>query len=185
MAEATNKFSFFESFYEAASELPDDQRLAFYDALTSYAFDGAEPELTGVLKVAWALAKPNIDSSIKRSKTNAENATKATAKTVAKTTAKATAKATVKTNPSMDMDKDMDRDKDRDMDMEANGNELSEAHSRFASASDGAAAAGASPPSANPHCPMCDSLLNFDVRSGRFKCPVCGDSFAPEKARFR
>lgn len=183
MADAINKFSFFESFGEAAMELPDDQRLAFYDALVMYAFHGVEPEFTGILKVAWALAKPNIDTSIKRSKTNAENARKATAettaKTVAKTTAKANGKANAEAKPSKD--KDMDRDKDRDMEMEADGKEPSEVPFQSARASVGAAAVRTAPPqreeSLSPHCPLCEVLLKFDAKRGKWTCPNCLDDF--------
>lgn len=53
----------------------------------------------------------------------------------------------------------------------------------------GAAAVETAPPDAekgtNPYCPMCDSLLSFDVTNNVFKCPVCGDSFKAEKVTFR
>lgn len=58
-------FNFYESFYRAASEcgLSDAERLAFYDAMCAWAFDGAEPELEGAAKVAFTLARPNIEAS--------------------------------------------------------------------------------------------------------------------------
>lgn len=58
-------FNFYESFYRAASEcgLSDAERLAFYDAMCAWAFDGTEPELEGAAKVAFTLARPNIEAS--------------------------------------------------------------------------------------------------------------------------
>lgn len=186
MAEV-NKFSFFESFGEAAAVLPDEQRLAFYDALVAYAFRGEEPDFDGILKVAWALARPNIDSSIKRSKTNSENARKAkvetTEKTVAKTTAKTTAKATAKTKPS----KDKDKEKDRDMDKEEFV-PLERTNSSKNGASAATAAAGAAPPPRNeakPFCPMCDTPLWKNTQTGNYRCGKCFDEYAEDKAAWR
>lgn len=52
----------YRSFWEAAQALPDKDRLAFWDAVIGYALDGVEPELSGMAKVAFILARPNIDS---------------------------------------------------------------------------------------------------------------------------
>lgn len=184
MAEV-NKFSFFESFGEAAAVLPDEQRLAFYDALVAYAFRGEEPDFDGILKVAWALARPNIDSSIKRSKTNSENARKAKAETTAKTTAKAVAKTTAKTKPSKDMDKD--KDKDRDMDKEEFV-PLERTNSSDNCASAATAAAGAAPPprkESKPFCPMCDTPVWKNTQTGRYRCGTCFDEYDEGKAVWR
>ena len=63
------KFAFFESFWEAAKDLDDKNRLAFYDAIADYAFTGAEPDFKGVMGTIWKLVKPNIDSSFKGQQT--------------------------------------------------------------------------------------------------------------------
>lgn len=57
-------FTFYKSFYEAAQEMPDKDRLAFYDAVIKYAFTGAETPLKGIAKMAFTLAKPNLDSGL-------------------------------------------------------------------------------------------------------------------------
>jgi len=56
-------FTFFRSYYEAAKELTDKQRLAFYDAIIQYGIDGEERDLKGVAKAMFALVKPTLDKS--------------------------------------------------------------------------------------------------------------------------
>ena len=69
MSEKVTKFSFFESFWDAASDLDDRNRLALYDAICAYAFTGCEPDFKGIMSTIWKLVKPNIDSSIKGQRT--------------------------------------------------------------------------------------------------------------------
>lgn len=57
-------FPFYESFLDGAQELPDDQRLQFYDAIARYALKDESPYLTGLALMCWRFAKPNIDSFI-------------------------------------------------------------------------------------------------------------------------
>ena len=60
-------FSFYRSDYEAAKDLPTKEDQAdFLMAICSYIFDGVEPEITGVASAMFKLAKPNLDTSIKR-----------------------------------------------------------------------------------------------------------------------
>ena len=55
---------FYRSFAEAARNVPDEDRLAFYDALFDYAFNGEEPEdVTGVAMALFTIAKANIDAN--------------------------------------------------------------------------------------------------------------------------
>ena len=61
-------FTFFRSYYEAAKELDDEQRLAFYDAIMAYALDNEEANLKGVSKSCFVLAKPVLDKSKAKSK---------------------------------------------------------------------------------------------------------------------
>ena len=72
MASDDNKvlkgFTFFRSYYEAALELPDKQRLAFYDAVIAYGLNGEESELTGLEKAMFSLTKPNLDASRSKSR---------------------------------------------------------------------------------------------------------------------
>ena len=60
---------FYQSYYDMAQHMSDDQRHKFYDAVLYYAFDGSIPDFGGdvLLEVAWLNVRPNIDSSIKRS----------------------------------------------------------------------------------------------------------------------
>lgn len=60
-------FPFFRSFYEAAAVLPDTDRLAFYDAITEYGLNGnIPPNLGGMAKALFVMAKPNLDNSRKQ-----------------------------------------------------------------------------------------------------------------------
>ena len=61
----------------AIRPLPDDQRLAIYDAIMDYAFCGKEPEdMSPILNGYFILLRPNIDSSAKRYSASVENGKK-------------------------------------------------------------------------------------------------------------
>lgn len=60
-------FWFLRSYYEAAQELPKDQQADFFMAICKYALDGEEPDIHGVAGAMFRLAKPNIETSLKRS----------------------------------------------------------------------------------------------------------------------
>ena len=60
-------FSFYRSYYEAAKDLPSKEDQAdFLMAICSYIFDGVDPEIQGVASAMFKLAKPNLDTSVKR-----------------------------------------------------------------------------------------------------------------------
>lgn len=62
-----NGFLMLPSYYNAIRPLPDEQRLALYDAIMDYVFGGKEPEdLSPILNGYFVLLRPNIDSSAKR-----------------------------------------------------------------------------------------------------------------------
>jgi len=65
-------FTFFRSFYESAVELPDDQRLAFYDALISFGLDGIEPPVSGIAKSLFVLVRPILAKSAVRAKAGSQ-----------------------------------------------------------------------------------------------------------------
>lgn len=111
----TEQLTFFESYFDAIEDFDDADRLALYDGLMRYVFRGEEPEFDGFKATAWKLIRPNVDKSLKRSRTNRDNAAKATGKA----TAKATEKATV--SLGKDKEKDKDRDKEKDMDLDSAG----------------------------------------------------------------
>ena len=58
-----NGFTFYRSYFEAAQELSDKQRLVLYDALMQYALNDTEPELSGIPKAMFILIKPTMDTS--------------------------------------------------------------------------------------------------------------------------
>lgn len=57
---------FYRSFYDAAQLMGDDDRLALYDAVMGYCFSGDEGDLSGVVAVAFALIKPQIDANSRK-----------------------------------------------------------------------------------------------------------------------
>lgn len=172
MGEPINKFSFFASFYEAAQDLDDEKRLAFYDAITSYAFAGKEPDFEGVMSTIWKLAKPNIDSSVNGQRTGGKGGRPKKGNPPSK--------PPVKTTPETDKDMDRDREKDRDMEMDALEIDPLDQSISNASASVGAAAAEAAPP---PRCPDCGGPMWFDVKGGSWRCQdsSCGSAMEPKK----
>lgn len=60
-------FWFLRSYYEAAKELPKEAQADFFMAVCSYALDGIDPEIHGVAGAMFQLARPNIETSLKRS----------------------------------------------------------------------------------------------------------------------
>lgn len=176
MGEPINKFSFFASFYEAAQDLDDEKRLAFYDAITSYAFAGEEPDFEGVMSTIWKLAKPNIDSSV--------NGQRAGGKGGRPKKGNPPSKPPVKTTPETDMDMDRDKEKDREMEMDALEIDPLDRSISNAGAPVGAAAADAAPTGAKAHgkprCPLCKAPLFRNSQTGKYDCPVCLDSFEAE-----
>lgn len=58
-------FNFYRSYFDVAIELPDKDRLAFYDALAKRQFLGEEPTLTGMAKLAYISQKYVIDAQVK------------------------------------------------------------------------------------------------------------------------
>jgi hypothetical protein len=57
---------FYRSFYEAISELTNEQQGIVYNAIFNYALNGIEPELTGIAKTVFTLIKPQLDANNKR-----------------------------------------------------------------------------------------------------------------------
>lgn len=62
-----DKFTFFRSYFEAFSELPDELRLQCYDIVCEYALNGKEPEVEGIIKAIWKLIEPTVSKGIKMS----------------------------------------------------------------------------------------------------------------------
>ncbi len=70
-------FTMLPSYYEALRPLPDDERLALYDAILDYAFASVQPTgLPPLLNGYFTLLRPNIDSSIRHYSASKENGKK-------------------------------------------------------------------------------------------------------------
>lgn len=61
-----SSYIFYRSFYEAIKDLPDSDKLIIYDAITQYALDRTEPNLTGFPKTIFKLIQPQLDANWKR-----------------------------------------------------------------------------------------------------------------------
>lgn len=61
-----DSFIFYRSFKDAISDLPNNEKLAVYDAIAEYALNYTEPELTGVAKTIWKLIKPQLEANWRR-----------------------------------------------------------------------------------------------------------------------
>ncbi len=65
------------SYYEAIRTVPDQERLALWDAINEYAFTGELPEIaSGVVQALFVLMRPNIDNSVQHFLTQSERAKK-------------------------------------------------------------------------------------------------------------
>ena len=59
-----NSFVFYRSFKDAIDNCPEDDRLAIYDSIVSYALDGTPPEITeGTIKIVWPLIEPQLNAN--------------------------------------------------------------------------------------------------------------------------
>lgn len=67
-----NGFVFYRSFITGTEELNDADFRILIRAIAAYALDGEEPELSGVLKMLFEFARPNIDFSNKKRKDGAK-----------------------------------------------------------------------------------------------------------------
>lgn len=56
-------FVYYRSFWDAIRTRPDNERLALYDAIFLYAFEGKQSELQGVEYSIFTLIKPQIDAN--------------------------------------------------------------------------------------------------------------------------
>ncbi len=61
-----DSFIFYRSFYESIKEIPGEEQLNVYKAITEYALDGIEPKTNGISKAIFTLVKPQIDANTKR-----------------------------------------------------------------------------------------------------------------------
>ena len=58
-----DSFVYYRSFWDAIQARPENERLALYDAILLYAFEGKQSELQGVESAIFTLIKPQIDAN--------------------------------------------------------------------------------------------------------------------------
>ncbi len=63
---ARDSFIFYRSFYEAIKEVPENAQLQIYKAISIYALEQEEIELTGIAKAIFSLVKPQLDANYKK-----------------------------------------------------------------------------------------------------------------------
>lgn len=72
MALTANGITFFESYYEALKDFPDDQtKWLACEILLKFSFEGSEPNLDSIpthVKMWWKLVKPNAETNLKKRK---------------------------------------------------------------------------------------------------------------------
>lgn len=61
-----DSFIFYRSFYEAIKEIPDEEQLNIYKAITEYALNQNEIQITGVSKAIFTLVKPQLDANFQK-----------------------------------------------------------------------------------------------------------------------
>ena len=61
-----DSFIFYRSFYESIKEIPEEEQLKVYKAITEYALNQSEIELTGIAKAIFTLIKPQLDANYQK-----------------------------------------------------------------------------------------------------------------------
>lgn len=77
---ARDSFIFYRSFYEAIKEVPEDAQLQIYKAISIYALEQEEIELTGISKAIFSLVKPQLDANYKKYENGKQTKSKTKAK---------------------------------------------------------------------------------------------------------
>ena len=173
-----SRFTFFGSYFEAISKLPDEHQGDFYKALVAYAFTGEEPDFDGA--DAWAMQalflaiKPNIDASMKQSRTNASNAAKSDRENDRKNDRMSDRKND-EIKPSR---KGKDRKRNSNLPLEEDSN---------SSASGGAVTAEAAPPEACPECGADLIKTETHTSDGRrfYRCNRCGSEVVGDREDYK
>ena len=63
---ARDSYIFYRSFYEAIKEIPQENQLQVYKAISIYALEQEEIELDGISKAIFSLIKPQLDANYKK-----------------------------------------------------------------------------------------------------------------------
>ena len=61
-----DSFIFYKSFYESIKEIPEEEQLKVYKAISEYALYQNEIELSGISKAIFTLIKPQIDANYQK-----------------------------------------------------------------------------------------------------------------------
>ena len=98
----------YRSLREATKQLDLETRAKVYDAVMDYAFDGVEPEETGVIQAMFLMMKPIIDANNQRYENGCKGGRP---KNQTKTETKPNENQTeTKAEPNKDKDKDVDKE---------------------------------------------------------------------------
>ena len=87
---------FQDDFWEAAQELPDEERDRFISAAVVYFYTGEEPSLSGVARGYFRLIKDRLDLSRERKQNGSKGGSKQASKSTSKRTSKQGSKSTSK-----------------------------------------------------------------------------------------
>ena len=77
---ARDSFIFYRSFYEALKELPENNQLEVYQAISIYALNQEEIKLEGVSKAIFNLIKPQLDANYRKYENGKQSKSKVKAK---------------------------------------------------------------------------------------------------------
>ncbi len=77
---ARDSFIFYRSFYEAIKEIPEESQLQVYKAISIYALEQEEIEMTGIAKAIFSLVKPQLDANYKKYENGKQSKSKTKAK---------------------------------------------------------------------------------------------------------
>ena len=77
---ARDSFIFYRSFYEAIREVPAEAQLQIYKAISIYALEQEEIELSGIAKAIFSLVKPQLDANYKKYENGKQTKSKSKAK---------------------------------------------------------------------------------------------------------
>ena len=77
---ARDSFIFYRSFYEAIKEVPAEAQLQIYKAISIYALEQEEIELSGIAKAIFSLVKPQLDANYQKYENGKQTKSKSKAK---------------------------------------------------------------------------------------------------------
>ena len=100
----------YRSLREATKQLDLETRAKVYDAIMDYAFDGTEPQESGIVQAMFLMMKPIIDTNNQRFENGCKGG-RPKNQTITKTKPNENQNET-KPEPNKDKDKDVDKDKE-------------------------------------------------------------------------